>query len=182
VVVDDPDEPSGRRAVHFQEYWVRLRAEVPAHAVLAVGIERATPGPGVLAAIEQADLVLLPPSNPVVSVGTIVAVPGIREALAATRAPVIGVSPIVAGRHVSGMAAQLLAAIGVETTAGAVAEHYGARSRGGLLDGWLVDTADAADVARVTAAGMSCRAVPLLMSDPDATADIVAATLTVRAP
>jgi LPPG:FO 2-phospho-L-lactate transferase len=181
VVVDDPDEPSGRRAVHFQEYWVRLRAEVPAHAVLAVGIERATPGPGVLAAIEQADLVLLPPSNPVVSVGTIVAVPGIREALAATRAPVIGVSPIVAGRHVRGMAAQLLAAIGVETTAGAVAEHYGARSRGGLLDGWLVDTADAADVARVTAAGMSCRAVPLLMSDPDATADMVAATLTVRA-
>jgi LPPG:FO 2-phospho-L-lactate transferase len=182
VVVDDPDEPSGRRAVHFQEYWVRLRAEVPAHAVLAVGIERANPGPGVLAAIEQADLVLLPPSNPVVSVGTIVAVPGIREALAATRAPVIGVSPIVAGRHVRGMAAQLLAAIGVETTAGAVAEHYGARSRGGLLDGWLVDTADAADVARVTAAGMSCRAVPLLMSDPDATADMVAATLTVRAP
>src|SRR3954454_20762631 len=74
VVIDDPDEPSGQRAVHFQEYWVRMHAEVPARVVVPVGMNTATPGPGVLAALTGADLVLLPPSNPVVSVGTILAV------------------------------------------------------------------------------------------------------------
>jgi LPPG:FO 2-phospho-L-lactate transferase len=170
VVIDDPAEPSGQRAVHFQEYWVRLHAEVPARAVVPVGIDAATPGPGVLAAVAEADLVLLPPSNPVVSVGTILGVPGVREALRATPAPVVGLSPVVAGRHVRGMAEQMLAAIGVEVSAAAVAEHYGARSAGGVIDGWLVDSADAGEVSRVQAAGISCRAVPLMMTDHDATA------------
>ena len=173
VAVDDPSEPSGRRAMHFQEYWIRLHAEVPARAVVPVGIEQAAPAPGVLEAIRESDLVLVPPSNPVVSVGTILGVPGIRDAVRDTRAPVIGLSPIVAGHHVRGMAAQMLAAIGVETSAAAVAEHYGARSSGGVLDGWLMDTADAADVGRVEAAGISCRAVPLMMTDVDATAQMV---------
>jgi LPPG:FO 2-phospho-L-lactate transferase len=86
---------------------------------------------------------------------------------------VIGLSPIVAGTHVRGMAAQMLSAIGVEVSAAGVAEHYGARSRGGVLDGWLVDTADAGDVERVRAAGLDCRAVPLMMTDVDATAAMV---------
>jgi len=175
VAVDDPDAPSGQRVVHFQEYWVRLRAAVPARAVVPVGIDEARPAPGVLEAIAEADVVLLPPSNPVVSVGTILGVPGIREALRATSAPVVGLSPIVAGTHVRGMAAQMLAAIGVETSAGAVAEHYGSRRSGGILDGWLVDVRDADQVARVEAAGIACRAVPLMMTDDDATAAMVAA-------
>ena len=79
IAIADADEPSGRRVVHFQEYWVRLRAQVPAEAVLVVGQDDSTPGPGVLEAIAEADLVVLPPSNPVVSVGTILGVPGIRE-------------------------------------------------------------------------------------------------------
>jgi LPPG:FO 2-phospho-L-lactate transferase len=170
VVVDDESEPSGRRAVHFQEYWVRMHAEVPARAVVPVGQDKATPGPGVLEAITGADLVVLPPSNPVVSVGTILGVPGVREAVRDTRAPVVGLSPVVAGSHVRGMAAQLLTAIGVEVGAAAVAEHYGARSRGGVLDAWLVDEADAGEVERVRAAGISCRAVPLMMTDLDAAA------------
>src|SRR3954449_232793 len=170
VVIDDPEEPSGQRAVHFQEYWVRLHAEVPARAVAPVGLDAATPGPGVLAAVTEADLVLLPPSNPVVSVGTILGVPGVRDALRATRAPVVGLSPVVAGRHVRGMAEQMLAAIGVEVSAAAVAEHYGARNAGGVIDGWLGDTADADEVAQVQAAGIDCRAVPLMMTDHDATA------------
>src|SRR3954449_2967682 len=120
VVVDDPQEPSGRRAVHFQEYWVRMRAEVPARAVVPVGIEEATPAPGVLDAITDADLVLLPPSNPVVSIGTILGVRGVREALRDTSAPVVGLSPVVAGHHVRGMAEQVLAAVGVEADAAAV--------------------------------------------------------------
>ena len=178
IVVDDDAEPSGRRAIHFQEYWVRLHAEVPARAVVPVGIETSTPGPGVIAAITDADVVLVPPSNPVVSVGTILGVPGVRDALRATSAPVVGLSPVVAGDHVRGMASQLLTAIGVEVSAAGVAEHYGSRDAGGVLDGWLVDTADAGDVERVRAAGIACSAVPLMMTDHDATAAMAAAALT----
>jgi LPPG:FO 2-phospho-L-lactate transferase len=133
---------------------------------VAVGADDATPGPGVLDAIAGADLVILPPSNPVVSIGTVLAVPGIRPALEASRAPVIGLSPIVGGAPVRGMADKVLAAIGVETSAAAVALHYGS----GLLDGWLVDTSDADAVPVVTAAGIPVRAVPLLMTDVDAAA------------
>ncbi|MFE8942332.1 MULTISPECIES: 2-phospho-L-lactate transferase [unclassified Streptomyces] len=155
-----------RRAVHFQEYWVKLRASVDAKAVVPVGAEAAKPAPGVLEAVAEADVVLFPPSNPVVSVGTILAVPGIREAVAAAGAPVVGLSPIVGDAPVRGMADKVLAAVGVESTAAAVARHYGT----GLLDGWLVDTVDAGAVADVEAAGIACRAVPLMMTDVDATA------------
>ena len=156
---------------------MRLHAEPVAHEVVAVGAEEARPGPGVLEAVAAADLVLLPPSNPVVSIGTVLAVPGIREALAATPAPVVGLSPIVGGAPVRGMADKVLAAIGVDTTAAAVARHYGSRSSDGLLDGWLVDERDADAVAEVEAAGISCRAVPLLMPDPQRAADMARAAL-----
>jgi LPPG:FO 2-phospho-L-lactate transferase len=176
IVIDDP-ETGERRAVHLQEYWIRYQASVPAHAVVPIGIEDAKPGPGVLDAISEADLVIVPPSNPVVSVGTILGVPGIRDAVAETRAPVVGVSGIIGTDHVRGMARQLLGAIGVEVSAAGVAEHYGSRARGGLLDGWLVDTSDESHVERITAAGLHCRAVPLLMTDHDATADMAQAAL-----
>jgi LPPG:FO 2-phospho-L-lactate transferase len=176
VVIDDP-ETGERRAVHFQEYWIRHHAAVTAHAVVPIGIEDAKPGPGVLEALTETDLVLVPPSNPVVSVGTILGVPGVRDALTETTAPVVGVSGIIGGDHVRGMARQLLEVIGVEVSAAGVAEHYGARARGGVLDGWLVDTSDADSVARVEAAGIRCRAVPLWMEDPDTTAEMVTAAL-----
>ena len=163
--------------MHFQEYWIRHHAGVPAHSVVPIGIDEAKPGPGVLEAIHDADLVLVPPSNPVVSVGTILGVPGIRDAITSTSAPVVGVSGIIGADHVHGMARQLLGVIGVEVSAAGVAEHYGARSAGGVLDGWLVDTVDESAVARVTAAGIRCRAVPLWMTDHDATADMVSAAL-----
>jgi LPPG:FO 2-phospho-L-lactate transferase len=177
IAIADPDSPSGRRVVHFQEYWVRLHAEVPAEAVLVVGQEESSPGPGVIDAITDADLVLVPPSNPVVSVGTILGVPRVREALVATRAPVVGLSPIIGGTHVRGMAHQMLTAIGVEVSAAGVGLHYGARSAGGILDGWLVDTVDEDDVARVREAGLACAAAPLLMTSPEATAAMASAAL-----
>ncbi|MCG3044215.1 2-phospho-L-lactate transferase [Streptomyces sp. S1A] len=164
VVIEAED--GGRKAVHFQEYWVRLRASVPAQAVIPVGAEQAKPAPGVLEALGEADVVLFPPSNPVVSIGTILAVPGVREAIADAGVPVVGLSPVIGGAPVRGMADRMLAAIGVETTAAAVAGHYGS----GLLDGWLVDTADSGAVPEVEAAGVRCRAVPLLMTDVEATA------------
>ncbi|MFC8793977.1 2-phospho-L-lactate transferase [Streptomyces cinereoruber] len=170
VAIEDDGE---RRAVHFQEYWVKLRASVDAKAVVPVGAEAAKPAPGVLEAIAEADLILFPPSNPVVSVGTILAVPGIREAVAAAAAPVVGLSPIVGDAPVRGMADKVLAAVGVESTAAAVARHYGS----GLLDGWLVDTVDAGAVVDVEAAGIACRAVPLMMTDVDATAAMARAAL-----
>ncbi|MFA6576233.1 MAG: 2-phospho-L-lactate transferase [Nocardioides sp.] len=177
VAIADPETASGRRVVHFQEYWIRLRASVPAEAVLFVGLDDSTPGPGVIDAITDADLVLLPPSNPVVSIGTILGVPRVREALVATKAPVVGLSPIVGGTHVRGMAEQMLTSIGVEVSAAGVGLHYGARTAGGVLDGWLVDERDADQVARVEASGLACRAVPLMMTDHDATATMAAAAI-----
>jgi len=177
VAIADPESPSGRRVVHFQEYWVRLRAQVPAETVVVVGLEDSAPGPGVVDAITDADLVVLPPSNPVVSVGTILGVPRLREALTATKAPVVGLSPIVGGTHVRGMAEQMLTSIGVEVSAAGVGLHYGSRADGGVLDGWLVDLVDAEQVERVEAAGLPCRAVPLMMTDPDATAAMAGAAI-----
>ncbi|WP_354640848.1 2-phospho-L-lactate transferase [Kitasatospora camelliae] len=166
-------DEEGTRAVHFQEYWVRLHAAVDAEAIIPVGAQAAKPAPGVLEAIAAADVILFPPSNPVVSIGTILAVPGIREAVAAAKAPKVGLSPIIGGAPVRGMADKVLAAVGVAATADAVALHYGAE----LLDGWLVDTADAAVTAAVEAGGIRCRAVPLLMTDVAATAGMARAAL-----
>jgi LPPG:FO 2-phospho-L-lactate transferase len=175
-MTDDPvethvmiDEAGAPREIHFQEWWVRLHAAVPALSITLTGAETARPAPGVLEAIAAADVVLLPPSNPVVSIGTILQVPGIRDALIATKAPVVGVSPIVGGRPVRGMADACLAAIGVETSAAAVGALYGAE----LIDGWLVDEADAG--AQVP--GVQVRSRPLLMSDLEATTAIAAAAL-----
>jgi LPPG:FO 2-phospho-L-lactate transferase len=95
----------------------------------------------------------------------------------ATRALVVGLSPIIGGTHVRGMAHQLLTSIGVEVSAAAVGVHYGPRSDGGVLDGWLVDEVDAGEVDRVRAAGIACEAVPLLMTTPQATASMAAAAV-----
>jgi LPPG:FO 2-phospho-L-lactate transferase len=177
VVVDDPDNPGTRKAIHFQEYWVRLHAEVPAHQILAIGQDKAKPAPGVLDAIAECDALILPPSNPVVSVGTILGVPGIREAVRETAAPVIGVAPIIGTGPVRGMADKVLAAIGVESTAGAVARYYGSRAAGGVLDGWLIDTSDAAQLESIAAAGIHAQAVPLWMTDEATTAAMATAAL-----
>ncbi len=177
VVIADPDESSGRRAIHFQEWWVRHHAEIPALGFVQIGNDKARPGPGVLEAIESADLILLPPSNPVVSVGPILGVPGIREALLAAKAPIVGISPIVGGAPVRGMADACLSALGVETSAAAVAAHYGARTAGGILDAWLIDERDSAALPEIQALGIRAAAVPLLMTDVPATKSIAAAAL-----
>jgi LPPG:FO 2-phospho-L-lactate transferase len=169
------DLDGSRRAIHFQEWWIKHRVALPAHAFVQVGVDAATPGEGVLAAISAADVVLLAPSNPVVSIGTILGVPGIREALLTTAAPVIGLSPIVGGAPVRGMADACLPAIGVEVSAEGVGRHYGSRKDGGLLDGWLIHDADMATVP-----GVTVRAVPLLMTDDAATAAMVRAALDIR--
>lgn len=173
VVIEDPEAPSGRRAMHFQEYWVRWHAEPTAVEVLTIGIEQAEPAPGVLEAISGADLVLIGPSNPVVSIGPILEVAGIRAALRSGSAPVVGFSGILSGAPVLGMAHRLLPAIGVEVDAAAVGRHYGARSAGGLLDAWLVHTGDEEAAGRLSAEGLPTLATPLLMDTPEHTARFV---------
>jgi LPPG:FO 2-phospho-L-lactate transferase len=164
----------GRRAIHFQEWWVRHRATLPAEAFVQVGVDEAQAAPAALAAIAMADAVLIAPSNPVVSIGTILGVPGIRAALAAAPAKIVGVSPIVGGAPVRGMADACLPVIGVDVTAEAVGRHYADRAGGGLLDGWLVHETDIATVP-----GVEVRAVPLMMTDDEATAAMVRAALEV---
>ena len=157
--------------LHFQEWWVRLRAAVPARRIEAVGAARARPGPGVLTAIDAADFVLLPPSNPVVSIGVILAVPGIADAV--RRQTVVGASPIIGGAPVRGMADACLTAIGVETSATAVAAYYGAE----LLDGWLVDDQDKDAVDAPELAGIAVRSRPLYMTSLAASAEIARAAV-----
>lgn len=176
VVGSSPDDGDGdgspERAIHFQEWWVRLHAEVPARRIVLVGADQAKPAPGVLEALASADVILLPPSNPVVSIGPILAVPGVREAVRAAAAPVVGLSPIIGGSPVRGMADAALTAIGVPTTAAGVAALFA-----DLLDGWLVDTVDADAVPAVEATGVRCAAVPLWMTDVDTTAAMARAAL-----
>lgn len=173
VAVADPAEPEGQRWLHFQEYWVRLRAEPEALAVRRRDVERARPAPGVTEAITAADLVLIAPSNPVVSIGPILEVPGVRSALTATAAPVIGFAGILGGAPVLGMADRLLPAIGVAVDAGAVGRHYGPRAAGGVLDLWVMDSIDAASAPGLEASGLPVAVTGLLMTSPEATAEFI---------
>jgi LPPG:FO 2-phospho-L-lactate transferase len=163
------DLDGSRQAIHFQEWWVRYRASLPAHEFVQVGAGQAKPGPGVLDALAGADAILIAPSNPVVSIGPILGVPGLRDAVRDAAAKVIGVSPIVGGAPVRGMADACLPAIGVAVSAAGVGAHYGPD----LLDGWLVDTVDAG----TEVPGVPVIARPLLMADVDSAAAIAAEAL-----
>jgi LPPG:FO 2-phospho-L-lactate transferase len=132
--------------LHFQEYWVARRARDEVKTFRFEGVERARPAPGVLEAIRNADALVVCPSNPVVSVAPILAVPGIRDAVAARRDRVVGISPIVDGAPLAGMADRLMPVAGLEVSALGAARAYE-----GLLAAWVVDRAD--DVLVETIAG-----------------------------
>jgi LPPG:FO 2-phospho-L-lactate transferase len=166
------DLPEGRRAIHFQEWWIRHRAAIPAQGFVQVGLESASPAPAALEAIAAADVVLFAPSNPVVSIGTILGLPALRAAVAGGPAPVAGVSPIIGDAPVRGMADSCLPAVGVEVSAEGVGRHYGSRTAGGVLDGWLIHESDRADVP-----GVAVRAVPLYMTDDEASAKMARAAV-----
>ncbi len=176
-LAENVDEHAAGDYIHFEEWWVRYRARVAITAFEQRGLDSAVAAPGVSAAITEADLVILPPSNPVVSIGTILAVPGVLDALQTTPARVVGVSPIIGGAAVRGMADACLHTIEVESSALAVGLHYGARSAGGVLDAWLIDESDAAALPALAAAGIRSAAVPLWMTDLSATTTLAAAAL-----
>lgn len=164
------EEDGEQKAVHFQEWWVRMRAEVPASRFVVAGLDQAAAAPGVLDALRSADVIVLPPSNPVVSIGIILGVPGVRDALRGSKAPVVGVSPLISGRPIRGHADACLSAIGVESTTAAVAGLYA-----DFLDGWLVDPADAG--VRVRGVEVEAHSEALLMTDVDATARMASSLL-----
>jgi len=173
IVVADASSEGGRRAIHFQEYWVRLHAAPEAVDVVRVGIESATPAPGLTDALADADLILVAPSNPVVSIGPILAVAGLREALVAAPAPVIGFAGILGGAPVLGMAHRLLPAIGVAVDAASVGIHYGSRALGGVLDVWVMDRSDAASASSLQPHQLPTLITRLIMDSPVATAQFV---------
>jgi LPPG:FO 2-phospho-L-lactate transferase len=165
------------RDLHFQEWWVGERAASDVARVEFRGAEVALAAPGVVEAILDADTVIVAPSNPVVSVAPITAVPAVAAALATTPAPVVGVSPIVGGRVVRGMAHRLLPAVGAGVDAVSVAAWYGRRADGGLLDAWVIDTADAASLDAVRALGITATATDTLLDDPEVAARLARTTL-----
>lgn len=167
VVIDDPG--GGERAVHFQQWWVQMQAAVPARRFTVAGLGQAIPAPGVLDALRTSDVILLPPSNPVVSIGIILGIPGIRDALRGSRAPVVGVSPIIGGAPVRGHADACLATLDTEVSAAGVASLYA-----DFLDGWLVDDVDA---GTVRAPRLDVRALDLRMRDVLGAARIAGAAL-----
>jgi LPPG:FO 2-phospho-L-lactate transferase len=164
VVVAEGEEQD----LHFQEYWVRRRARDEVKAVRYEGAASARPGPGVLDAITYADAIVVCPSNPVASIGPILAVPGVREALERRQDRIVGISPIVAGRPLAGMADRLMPVAGVEVTAAGAAECYR-----GILGAWVIDEADRGLAPRIESSGIRVAATDSIMTD-DAKAEALA--------
>jgi LPPG:FO 2-phospho-L-lactate transferase len=151
----------GGQKVHFEEYLVRDGAPADVVSIDLAAAERAQPAPGVLDALRAAHTIVVCPSNPVVSIGPILAVPGVREAIAEAKAPVVAVSPIVGGAPVKGPAAQLLRGIGCEVSAAGVAALYAP-----WIDGIVIDQRDADATRAIEALGLACRAVDTMMVSP----------------
>lgn len=147
---------------HFQEYLVQRGGREEVLEVIYHGAAEARPAPGVCEALVTADVILLCPSNPIISIGTILAVPGIRQALAASRAPVVAVSPIVGGQALKGPADLMLRGRGLEISAVGVAQYYA-----GLLHGMVIDTLDAALQPRLRALGLHVEVTNTIMRSLD---------------
>lgn len=174
-VTDDPIEtrvttPDGE--IGFQEYFVQRQHDVPVTSVRFAGAEAARPGPDVLDAIAGAERVVIAPSNPIVSIGPLLAVPGVSEAVAARRANVVAVSPIIAGAALKGPADRLLRELGHESSVVGVARLYAP-----LVGTLVVDEADADLADRVEAEGLRCVVAPTIMRDPESAAALAEVVL-----
>ena len=158
--------------IGFQEYFVRLRHDVPVTGVRFDGIGTARPAPGVLEAIEAAERIVIAPSNPLVSIGPVLAVAGVQDALAGRRDDVVAVSPIVAGAALKGPADRMLGELGHDATVVGVARLYA-----DVASTLVVDEADAGLAPEVEAAGMRCVVTPTVMSVPGIAEQLAKATL-----
>jgi LPPG:FO 2-phospho-L-lactate transferase len=176
-------ETSGRRLLHYEEFFVRHHVKPPVHRVIYDGIERAEPAPGLLEAIAEADLIVLAPSNPLASIAPILGLSGVRDAVREAAAPVVAVSPIVSGvpiidpgeRGRAASRASLLGAIGVPATAAGVAGLYA-----DVCERYVVDAADAAEAGAVRELGLDAVVVPTLLHAGASAVDLVDAVLSGR--
>jgi LPPG:FO 2-phospho-L-lactate transferase len=149
----------------FQEYFVHRRCEPRVTGFRFSGVESASPAPGVLDALREAELVVICPSNPWVSIDPILAIPGLREFLK-EGPPVVAVSPIIGGKAVKGPAAKMYAELGIEPSAVAVAGHYKSKGSGGLLSGFVFDTLDEDQGDTIARLGVQSLVTATLMITP----------------
>jgi len=167
----------GPAEIGFQEYFVGLRHSVPIKEVRFAGAEQASPAPGVLEAIEEAEMLVICPSNPIVSIGPLMAVPEIAKAVKRRRESTVAVSPIVAGKALKGPADRMLAELGHEPSVVGVAEVWAS-----MAATLVVDNADAGIAPQVEAQGMRCVVTPSVMSGPLEAANLARAVLLARPP
>ncbi len=160
IVIDDGTETG--REVAFQEYFVGARHDVPVRAVRLDGIERARPAPGAVEAVQAASTIVICPSNPVVSIGPVLAVPGLGEAVAARRRDTVAVSPIIAGRALKGPADRMLAELGHEPSVVGVARMWAPYAAT-----LVIDEADRHRAPEVEAAGLRAVVGPTVMTGPE---------------
>jgi LPPG:FO 2-phospho-L-lactate transferase len=166
--IDAADDEGVGYVAHFQVYWVARGGRDHVKSVTFKGAEEARPAPGVLHVLQAADAILLCPSNPIASIAPILAVPGIRTTIARRRERAVGISPIVGGAPLRGMADKLLPTAGVEVSAAGVAEHYR-----DVIGGWVIDVVDAAQAERIRALHLHVAATDSIMTD-DAKAEALA--------
>ena len=171
ITVQTADGP-GTHELAMQEWFVRERCEPPVVSVRFDGAEQATAAPGVLDALHEAETILVCPSNPVISIGPILAVPGVRDALIARRERVVGVSPIIAGRPVKGPADRLMGPLGIDVSCVGVAREY--RTFCSTL---VIDSGDAARAGEIEALGVHAVAADTLMTDARVAAALARETL-----
>jgi LPPG:FO 2-phospho-L-lactate transferase len=162
----------GEGEIGFQEYFVQRQHSVPVTGVRFDGVEAARPGPDVLELLADADGIVIAPSNPIVSIGPILAVPGIREVVEKRRDDVVAVSPIIAGAALKGPADDMLTALGHESSAVGIARIYA-----DLAGTLVIDEADADLAPEVEAQGLRCVVAPTIMSSPERSAALARAVL-----
>jgi len=172
TIVDLDDD----RSLHFEEFLVREGSPDRVKAIDLSAARGAKPAPGVLEAIAEADTLLVCPSNPVVSIGPILALPGVREALMQAQAPVVGISPIVGGAPIKGPADRLLRGVGCEVSAAGVAGLYR-----DFLTGWVIDERDAEAAAGIREAGIETVVTDTLMKRPEIAASLSRVALALAA-
>ncbi len=158
--------------MHFEEYFVKHRAQLELLDIRFVGVEQAQPTPGLLEAIGEAEIVLIAPSNPIVSVGTILSVPGVRAALDATSAPIVAVSPIVGGMAIKGPAVAMLQLRGIEASALGIARYYQ-----GLIDALVIDNVDVALAPQIEELGIRAVVTDTIMRGPAEKAALAQTTI-----
>jgi len=162
--------PSG--VMEFQEYFVKRKFQDRVEDVTYEGASLATPAPGVIPAIEKTDVIVLCPSNPILSIGPILAIPGIRDSISKTSAKIVGVSPIVGGRSIKGPLDRIMENLGLEVSPFGVAQLYK-----GLMKGYVIDQIDRSTVPKITSLGMRVFATNTLMDSMEAKTKLARETI-----